>query len=52
MAKRGTAGDVARDSRSVDVAEAVLFVADVSFFFEDAELRADGGTNWACRRAF
>jgi len=41
MAKRGTAGHVARDSRGVDVAEAVLFVADVAFFFEDAELRAD-----------
>jgi hypothetical protein len=43
MAKRGTAGDVARDSRGLDIAQAVLFVADVSFFFEDAELRADGG---------
>ena len=43
MAKRGTAGDVARDSRGVDVAEAVLFVAHVPFFLEDAELRADSG---------
>ena len=43
MAKRGAAGDVARDSRGVDVAEAVLFVAHVPFFLEDAELRADGG---------
>ena len=43
MAKCGAAGDVARDSRGVDIAEAVLFVAHVSFFFEDAELRANGG---------
>jgi len=42
MAKRGTAGDVARDSRGVNIAEAVLFVAHVPLFFKDAELRADG----------
>jgi len=42
MAKRGAAGDVARDSRGVDVAEAVLFVAHVPFFFEDAEWRTNG----------
>ena len=43
MAKSGAPGDIARDSRDVDVAEAVFFVADVAFFFEDTELSADGG---------
>jgi hypothetical protein len=38
MAKSEAARDVAGDSRDVDVAEAVFFVADVAFFFEDAEL--------------
>src|SRR2546429_4973152 len=43
MAKRGAAGDVARHGGNVDVAEALLFVADVSFFFEQAKLGADCG---------
>ena len=43
MAKRGAAGDVARHGGNVDVAEAVLLVANVTFFFEHAELGADGG---------
>ena len=43
MAKRGAAGDVARHGGNVDVAEALLFVADVSFFFEHAKLGADCG---------
>jgi hypothetical protein len=43
VTKGGAACDFARNSRHIDVAEAVLFVADVALFFEDAELGADGG---------
>src|SRR5207244_6579585 len=45
MAKRGAAGDVARHGGNVDVAEALLFVADVSFFFERAKLGAGRGVD-------
>ncbi len=43
VAKSRAAGDVARHRRGVDVPEAVFFVAHVAFFFENAELGADGG---------
>jgi len=43
MAKRRASGDVARDSGSVHVAKPVLFVTNVAFFLEDAELGAHGG---------
>jgi len=42
VAEGGAPGDIARNGGDVDVAQAVLFVADVALFFEDAELRADG----------
>jgi len=43
VAKSGAAGDIARHGRSVDVTEALFFVAYVAFLLEDAELSADGG---------
>jgi hypothetical protein len=43
MAESGTSGDVARNGREIDEPEAMLFVADMAFFFEDAKLRAYGG---------
>jgi len=43
VAKSGTAGDVARHCRGVNVAQAVFFVADVAFLFKHAELGADSG---------
>ena len=42
MLQRGLAGGFPIDSGRVDVAHAVVFVADIAFFFEDAQLRADG----------
>jgi hypothetical protein len=43
VTKGGTAGDVSRNGWSVDIAKAVLFVANVALFFEDAELGPDSG---------
>jgi hypothetical protein len=41
MAESGSARDVPRHGRNVDVAEAVFFVANVALFFEDTELGAN-----------
>jgi len=43
MAKSGAACHVARHGGNVDVTQAVLLVANVTLFFEHAELGADGG---------
>ena len=43
VAKSGAAGDIARHGRGVDIAQAVFFMAHVAFFFENAQLGADGG---------
>jgi len=43
MAESGAASNGTRHGGCVDVAEAVLFMADVALFLEDAELGTHGG---------
>src|SRR5260370_35309965 len=40
--ERGTPRDVAGNRRKINISQAVLFMADMAFFFEHAKLRADG----------
>src|SRR6266704_1034857 len=42
VAERGTPRDVARNCRKINISQAVLFMANMAFFFEHAKLRADG----------